>query len=262
MKIAVIGAGAIGSVVAGYLKLQGEDVCLIGHADSIKAIKQQGLHISGVRGDFDIKLNAYDKLETQPDLVVLAVKTQDLDAACNDNISFIKNSTNLTTQNGIQADNIVAKYVPKQRIISSIVMFGSTYLEPGKVVHNFEGSWILGKMFNEKPGKELIEISRVLDKAFPTIISEDLEGMKYLKIFVNANNCIPAILGLSMQDAFKDPDMSKISIDIWKEGWDIVSQSRDKISFPAGFSRGEYYKVNLYAFHRSRQNLFRNYVRA
>ena len=43
MKIAVIGAGAIGSMVAGYLKLNGQDVSLIGHADSAKAIKQKGL---------------------------------------------------------------------------------------------------------------------------------------------------------------------------------------------------------------------------
>jgi 2-dehydropantoate 2-reductase len=48
--------------------------------------------------------------------------------------------------------------------------------------------------------------------------------MKYLKIFVNANNCIPAILGRSMQESFSDLEISSISIAIWKEGLDIVNR--------------------------------------
>ena len=49
--------------------------------------------------------------------------------------------------------------------------------------------------------------------------------MKYLKIFVNANNCIPALLGVSMQEAFSDPQISKISIAIWKEGLTVVTKA-------------------------------------
>lgn len=223
MKVAVLGAGAIGGLVAGYLKLKNEDVCLIGQASAIKAIKDNGLAISGVRGNFNINIAASNKLDHQPDLLILATKTQDIDAALKNNLKFIQASIVLTTQNGIQADNIAAKYVLKENIISSIVMFGSTYLEPGKIVHNFEGSWILEKAVS------------VLDKAFTTIVSEDMQGMKYLKIFVNANNCIPAILGLSMQDTFQDVEMSRVSINIWKEGQDIVSKAGIKLVSLPGF---------------------------
>jgi 2-dehydropantoate 2-reductase len=75
----------------------------------------------------------------------------------------------------------------------------------------------------------------VLDKVFPTVISEDILGMKYLKVFVNANNCIPAILGLSMQDAFSDPQISEISIAIWKEGFEIISKAGIKLVSLPGF---------------------------
>lgn len=235
MKIVVLGAGAIGSLAAGYLRSKGEDVCLIGHPGSIKPIKAKGLEISGVRGNFDIKIAVSEKLDFKPGLVILTTKTQDIDSALENNLKFIQDTTILTTQNGIRADNIVAKYVPKENIISSIIMFGSTYLEPGKVVHNFEGSWILGRIFNGKSDGKIIDISRVLDKAFTTIISEDMKGMKYLKIFVNANNCIPAILGLSMQDTFKDPEMSRISINIWKEGLGIVSKAGINLVSLPGF---------------------------
>ena len=48
MNIAVIGAGAIGGVVAAYLKKAGEDVVLIGRSDQVDAIEARGLTIRGV----------------------------------------------------------------------------------------------------------------------------------------------------------------------------------------------------------------------
>lgn len=224
MKITVIGAGAIGSLVAGYLKLKNEDVSLVGHRDSVKAIQEKGLQISGVRGNFNLKIDIAEKLNYKPNLVILATKTQDIDTAIKDNLEFLLDATILTTQNGVRADELVAQYIPKENIISSIVMFGATYLEPVKIVHNFEGSWIMGRVFGAND-QGIIEVSKVLDKIFPTIVTEDLKGMKYLKIFVNANNCIPAILGVSMQEAFNDTEVSQISIAIWKEGLDIISRS-------------------------------------
>ncbi|MEK6728291.1 MAG: ketopantoate reductase family protein [Candidatus Omnitrophota bacterium] len=235
MKIAVIGAGAIGSLVAGYLKLKEEDVSLIGRPDAVNAIIEHGLKISGVRGDFKVPIEASELLISTPDIAIIATKTQDIEAALKDNLFFLKNSGILTTQNGVRADHIVAKYIPKENIISSIVMFGATYLEPGKVVHNFEGSWIIGSIFRHAPGENIIMDSIVLDKAFPTVISEDILGMKYLKIFVNANNCIPAILGISMQEAFSDLEISSISQDIWKEGFDIICKAGINLVSLPGF---------------------------
>jgi len=235
MKIAVIGAGAIGSLVAGYLKLKGEDVYLVGRAEVIKARRENGLRISGIRGDFKVDIDIYDALISKPELLILATKTQDIGQALKDNLSLIKDSIVLTTQNGIQAEKIVAGFIPKNNIFSSIVMFGATYLEPGKVVHNFEGSWILGSIFFDITDPRILSLSLVLDKAFPTVITNEIAEMKYLKIFVNANNCIPAILGVSMQEAFLSPEVSRISIAIWQEGFRIVSKLGIRLVSLPGF---------------------------
>ncbi len=224
MKVAVIGAGAIGGLVAGYLKIKGADVNLIGRVDAINAIKSGGLKVSGVRGNHIIHLDVYDNLTQRADLVILAIKTQDVENALKNNIKFIQDSVVLTTQNGVRADSLVAKFIPKENIISSIVMFGSTCLEPGNIVHNFEGTWILGKIFS-KNDEKLTQTAHLLNEIFPTQVSENIGGMKYLKIFVNANNCIPAILGLSMQEAFSDTQVSSISIAIWKEGLSVVNKA-------------------------------------
>jgi 2-dehydropantoate 2-reductase len=228
MKIAVIGAGAIGGLVAGYLKLQGEDVSLTGHPAAVAAIKQEGLVISGVRGNFQLKLGVAERLSYAPELAILATKTQDIAEAVNTNLKYLKSATILTTQNGVRAETIAAEYLSEDRLVSSIVMFGATSLEPGKVVHNFEGAWIIGRLSGEND--ELVtRLSGRLNKIFPSLVSADLRGMKYLKVFVNANNCIPAILGKSMQEAFGDPQVSKLAIAVWKEGLEIVNAASIKL---------------------------------
>ncbi len=228
MTITVIGAGAIGSLVAGYLKDKQKEVILIGNPASVEAIKTGGLSISGTRGDFKLRLGTASRMSAPCDLAVLAVKTQDVEKAVKDNVDFLKNSLVLTTQNGVQADNLVSRYIAKEKIISSIVMFGSTCIEPARVVHNFDGSWIVGKGFCPND-TDTQETAAILGEIFPVVVTADIWGMKYLKIFVNANNCIPALLGISMQEAFADIDVSRISIAIWREGFDIVSKAGIKL---------------------------------
>ncbi|MDD5115639.1 MAG: 2-dehydropantoate 2-reductase [Candidatus Omnitrophica bacterium] len=223
MRIGIIGSGAIGCLLAAYLKLEGQDVSLSGHPDSVEAIKRDGLEISGVRGTFKVEIKVAEHLNYFPELVILATKTQDIKEAIKDNLGLIHNALVLTVQNGVQADNIAAKFLDKEKIISSIVMFGSTYLEPGRLVHNFEGPWIIGWAYPGKTPGDLENLSRILNKVFPVVITENITGMKFLKIFANANNCLPAILGKSMQEVFSDNEVSRISIAIWKEALEVVN---------------------------------------
>jgi 2-dehydropantoate 2-reductase len=200
----------------------------VGHPDSVKAIKEKGLEISGVRGSFNININAEESLKFAPGLAIIATKTQDIEAALKANQKFLKGSVILTTQNGVQADDLAIRYLDKKSIISSIVMFGSTLLEPARIAHNFEGDWIIGR-FDGVNDEVIIQVSGILNQVFPAIVSEDIKGMKFLKIFVNANNCIPAILGKSIQESFQDTDNAKISIAIWREGLETVRKSGVKL---------------------------------
>ena len=235
MKIAVIGAGALGCLVAGYLKEKGEEVTLVGRSAAVNAIKENGLSISGVRGNFKVEISISDSLNYIPDLAILATKTQDIDFVLQDSSYLLQNSLLLTLQNGIQADSLVAKYLPEKNIVSSIVMFGATYLEPGKVVHNFEGSWVIGSQFQGDLSTELVALSLLLDKIFPVVISENIKGMKYLKIFANASNCLPGIIGKSMQEVFSDLDISRLSIYIWKEAFEIIDKLEIELVSLPGF---------------------------
>ena len=67
-------------------------------------------------------------------------------------------------------------------------MFGATYVAPGKIVHNFEGDWILGTIYPERK-TDLEEVAAVTSKIFTSAITDNILGMKWLKLFLNANNC-------------------------------------------------------------------------
>lgn len=235
MKIAVIGAGAIGSVVAGYLTKAGKDVTLIGKQEQVDAISANGLKIIRADSEEVIPVKVQVQLDQEYDLVIFATKTQDLESSYQQNHRFLEGPdvTVLTSQNGVQADNILSVHFEREKMLSSIVMFGATYTNPGEVVYNFDGDWIVGRPFLPV-GPRTHAVAELLASAFPVKVSQNITGMKWLKLFVNFNNCIPALLGKSMQETFADMDLCQLSIQLLSEGVDIVQKANiDLVSLPA-----------------------------
>jgi len=239
MKIAVMGAGAIGGLVAGYLKTKIRKVIAIGTNDQIRAIKQDGLRINGAKGDVWVDLDIRDKLDVKVDLVILAVKTQDIGNIIEQYRPLLENALILTTQNGVQADRILSKALGENNIISSIVMFGSTYLKPGFITHNFDGKWIIGRPFAKNDDK-LEAIKYELDPAFEVVVVDNIMGMKWTKLFLNLNNCIPSLLGLSMQETFANLDMAKLSILLIKEAFKVIDNAKIKLENLPDFDISKY----------------------
>ena len=129
MKISIIGAGAIGSVAAAYLTKAGKDVVLVGKEEHVNAINQNGLKVVGVRGEETIKVKAQSQLTEESDLCIFCTKTQDLEAAYQHNCEFLdhKELIVLSSQNGVQGDNILSAHFNREQMLSSIVMYGASY---------------------------------------------------------------------------------------------------------------------------------------
>ncbi|MCK5213840.1 MAG: 2-dehydropantoate 2-reductase [Candidatus Omnitrophica bacterium] len=229
MKTAILGAGAIGSVVAAKLVQAGAgDVLLVGRQDHVAAIEKDGLKVVSAEGEDIVQVPVATKLDKKHDLVIFTVKTPDLEMAYQDNHPYLEDCLILTTQNGVQADNILCTHFEPTNMLSSIVMFGATYSQPGEVIFNFPGNWILGKPYCPLD-VTTHDIAEMLGKAFDVTVSRNIMGMKWLKVFVNFNNCIPALMDMSMQETFADIDFCRLSILLLKEGLDIVKQANIKL---------------------------------
>ncbi len=229
MKIAVMGAGAIGSVLGGYLCEAGEDVLLIGRKVNVDAINKNGLQIEGVRGEKNIKIKADAILSEKPDMLFLSVKTQDIPEACKAIALMTKDSTIVTMQNGVKADLLAAENLNRRDIISSVVMFGATYIEHGKFIHNFEGDFIIGNAFSKND--EIVNTTAsVLNKFSRTHISDNIHGVHWTKLLLNLNNCIPAITGRTMQESFADMEQAKFGFNLIKEGMAVIDKAGIRLS--------------------------------
>ncbi|MGE5280537.1 MAG: ketopantoate reductase family protein [Deltaproteobacteria bacterium] len=235
MKVAVIGLGAIGGLVAAYLKSKGVDVVTVGRLEQKKQIERLGLAIEGVRGTALVYTDVQTRLEEKVDLAILTVKTQDLRDAVDKSRDFLVNGPLiLSTQNGVRADKLLGMMLGPENLVSSIVMFGATYVPYHRVVHNFEGNWLIGRP-SGRNDEAVARIVDVLKVAFEAVPVENIAGMKWTKVFVNASNCIPAVLGKSMQETYADPAMCGWALKILKEGFDVVDALKIELLDMPGF---------------------------
>lgn len=226
-KIVVIGAGAIGSIVGGLLSKAGYDVTLIGRKDNVDEINQHGLIIDGIFGEMKIDIKAKECLSFKPDIVFLAVKTQDVKTAIEENKLFISNSIIVTMQNGMESDKIVASILGQDNIFSSVVFFGGNFLESGKVTlinYNKKGSLVVGRAFGDEneTTKKIIDI---LNEALPTKGTSNIVGAHWTKLIFNQSNAIPAVTGIPMQEIVKNKKLVKLQIMLMKEAFYIVEKS-------------------------------------
>jgi len=217
MNIAIIGAGAIGSVLGGLLARAGLEVTLIGRQPHVSAINQNGLALDGVLGMFVVRVRAREQLDFVPDLAVLAVKTQQLAVATLENKPYIQGATVLTLQNGVRADQMVADVIGGERLYSAVVLFGATFLEPGKVTYAPAGQLVIGKAFGTPDLQTLQKLAATLGQAIPTHTTTNISGAHWTKLIINENNALPAITGLSLQEVNRLPELRTLSVLLMKE---------------------------------------------
>ena len=141
MKIAIVGAGAMGSVYAGLLAGAGHDVWAIDpRAEHIEAIRERGLHVEGASGDRTVRIGATtDPAEAgEADLVVLATKAMDVSAAAGAARPLLGPETLvLSIQNGLGGPDAAAAVLGEDRVVVGVAGgFGASLVAPGHVHHN------------------------------------------------------------------------------------------------------------------------------
>lgn len=152
MRIAILGAGAVGSWVGGHLALHGNDVHLlttnIAHID---AIRKNGLELRKADQSRRIDLPASYPTEfsDKVDLVIVLTKTFQLEGALESISEILQGNTAvLTLQNGLGNGEIVARYAGAENTWVGLTMLPVDRVEPGVVEGKGEG----GTWFGPFPG--------------------------------------------------------------------------------------------------------------
>jgi 2-dehydropantoate 2-reductase len=228
VRIAVIGAGAIGSTIGALLSRAGQDVTLMGRPKQVAAIRKHGLQLDGALGRFIVQVPAAEQLDFRPDLALLAVKTQDVKSAVQASLPLLTDVPLVTLQNGLRSDDLVAGVLPPHQIVSAVVSIIATYLTPGSVTVISPGSLVIGHPF-AAPEPLLPMVAEILNHAIPTQISANIRGAHWLKLLVNVNNALPAITNFTVQEVYADPYLSQLVIRLLREGLAVVQRAGIKL---------------------------------
>ncbi len=199
MKIAVIGAGAIGGVTAAFMGRSGIDVTLVCKRRSIAdTVRESGLHIVGKRGEHSIRLKAVadiSELEEKYDYCLIATKAYDLEGAAERILPFLTpEGLVVSLQNGICIDTLT-RIAGSERAIGAVVTWSCTTLGEAMLEITGEGSFIIGRIGGGSDGR-LEKLREAMDKAAPTTISDDILGAMYSKLIINSGiTCGGAMTG-------------------------------------------------------------------
>lgn len=192
MKIAVMGAGAMGSLFGGLLGKAGEDVTLVDvWEDHIKAIKDNGLIMTCDGVEYNVKVNA----ETSPanvgpvDLVIFLVKGTNTDQAIKDAAPMIVEDTRvLTLQNGLGNPEKIASVIGEEKVLFGVIDFASVLLGPGRISAELAKSTIHFKPLNNAIDDRVRQVEKVLQKAgINADVNLKVERDIWRKLVINCN---------------------------------------------------------------------------
>jgi 2-dehydropantoate 2-reductase len=189
VRIAIVGAGAIGGTLAARLIEQGYSLTVVDkNPEHIEAVNKHGLLIDGCEEThLHTKLKLHNKLNGLYDVVFLAVKSTHTQEACLEILTHLRPDGLLVSlQNGINNDQIIP-LIGKERFIAGVVGFGATYAEPGHItITSKEKDFIVGSLLKQQPDL-LTTIQRILGEVAPTEVSLNILGDQWGKL---AMNCI------------------------------------------------------------------------
>ena len=195
MRVAIVGAGALGSLFGGILSQHDHEVWLYNpsNIEHIEAIKSAGLVIETADGELHVEPHATTRVDEIPlpvDLVGIFVKTYNTELALNAAMSLIgSESWVLSLQNGVGSEEVISKLLDWGLILRGVTAQGATYLAPGRVRWGGRGPTRVCALteLTAEQGDALRNLcSNFADADWDCEIVNDIESLLWEKLIVNA----------------------------------------------------------------------------
>ncbi|CAG0981188.1 2-dehydropantoate 2-reductase [Burkholderiales bacterium] len=226
MRIAIVGAGAIGGFVGARLALAGEDVTFMVRGANLDAIRANGIRLVLQDGTEHVARNVvatndYDSAGPQ-DVVILATKAHQLEAACRSVPRLFGPATAVVTmQNGIpywyfhhhggpfagtrvrsvDPDGTIGESIPPERVVGCVVYPATELVAPGVIRHIEGDRFPLGEL-DGSTSERALRLSGAFTRAgFKAPVLDDIRSEIWLKLWGNLTfNPISALSRATLVD--------------------------------------------------------------
>ena len=233
MKYAVIGLGAVGTIVGGLLTKSHDDVILIGKKNQVERIKKKGIRIQGINRITEVKkINVSDDFSSlsDVDIIIVCVKSQDTESLSKNLKKHIKKSALIISlQNGIK-NSYILEEITGIKTISGIILFNAMYFKPGLVEITIKGGVLLES--SELYGKKIDEFIGILKKGgLNTFSVKNIEGYLWSKLILNLQNAVDTLTGQTIKQSIIDKNSRQILIATMKEGLTVLENSGIELGY-------------------------------
>ena len=234
MKIAIVGAGAIGAFLGARLALSGEDVYLIARGPHLKEMQANGVRVRSPEGDFEAHPIATDDYESigPVDFVFLTVKAHSLPAIAPNLAPLLGSETAVVSaQNGIpwwyfqshggpfdgqsiesvDPGGVIAKAIDPSRIIGCVVYPSTVIVEPGVIEHIEGNRFSIGELDGTSSDRCKRLASALISAGLRAPVRGHIRHDMWVKLLGNVVfNPMSALTGATLVEMATHPETSDI----------------------------------------------------
>ena len=232
MKIAVLGAGALGCAMGSCLSESGHEVWLINRReDHVETMNTLGLcvQVNGADRYTPVKAALHASHVAAQigtvDLLLVLVKSFHTREAITSSTSIVGPDTVvLSLQNGLGHEDVLAEVVGRDKVVAGKTYAGGVMLGPGRIIRGTEGK---ETYIGELEGRMTDRVQRVA-AAFNaagliTHISDNIMGTIWEKLLVNvATGALSGITRLAYGDLYQVPEVKACALAAVQEAMDVA----------------------------------------
>ncbi len=243
-KILVVGGGAVGGVIAGYIARSGRDIeVLTKSVDYAATLEHKGITIHAGVETFTVPMHAYNnvkKIKEKKDIIFLAVKSDDLTEALKEIEPLLKaNTAVVSLQHGLHFDTM-EKSVGLDRAYYALVGWGASLNDFGDLNFKKTGTIILGHKNFLKLDDEMQFLSSLLRPISSLSISRNIIASLYSRlILASCVNSLGALTGWTLGEMVHRKKVRHLFVEIIREGLALAESLHIPVERPLPFIRYE-----------------------
>lgn len=226
MNITVIGTGGVGGYFGGRLALAGNDVTFIARGKHLDAIKQNGLLVKSVLGEFTIKpakVTANYEVVSGADLVLVCTKAWQVKEVAYHIAPYLNPETMvMPMQNGVLAAEELEQFIPRQNIVGGSCRIFSMIESPGVITHKgSDPTVVFGELSNEHTERTTLLKYTFATAGLTNIWSEDIQADLWKKFLMICSSALMAVTKTNYGELRSLPETRKMLEELYAEVYNV-----------------------------------------
>lgn len=228
MRVAIYGAGAMGTILGAYISSSGKQIDLITrNKKHVEAMKNHGAHVLG-NADFTVRVNAYtpDEMSGVYDIIFLMTKQRENPKILSTLSDYLaEDGVICTMQNGLPEPSVV-EAVGAQRCLGCVVVWGATTVGMGEVELTSKKEkmhFVLGSM--QGSSKWIEPVKEYLECAGKVTVEKNFFNVRWTKLVINsAFSPLSALTGMTFGQVTKERYSKRLSLALLNEAFAVAKQ--------------------------------------